>query len=152
MATRQQSKHAPVSKRSPEEKVIPKNQLRCELEWQRTVSEAQVQALEKTRRDLEDSRNGFAILFEHAPVSYIIMDGAGQIHETNANAVRLLGYDRDKLSRLPFTSLLCAEDVPRFRSHWIHCQKSGEPRRRKLHSCFGQNESEQKQRKISDGS
>src|SRR5437016_2831242 len=115
--TRGYEKRAPVPERNPGADGVPKDQLVCELEWQRTVSDAQIQALETTRRELEDSRNSFAILFEHAPIAYVTLDRKGHIHETNAHGARLLGYERDKLSRFPLTFFIYRPDLPQFLAH-----------------------------------
>jgi PAS domain S-box-containing protein len=96
----------------------------CALEWQQTISNVQIEALEKTRRELEDSANSFAALYEHGPVGYLTLDHTGCIRDANATACRLLGFNRDKLRHLPFTFMIHRDDVGRFLGHLGQCQKS----------------------------
>jgi PAS domain S-box-containing protein len=100
----------------------------CALEWQQTISNAQIEALEKIRRELEDSANSFAALYEHAPVGYLTLDSNGCIQDANGTASRLLDFDREKLRHLPLTFMIHRDDVGRFFAHLGQCQKSHQQR------------------------
>ncbi|MDB6028965.1 MAG: multi-sensor signal transduction histidine kinase, partial [Verrucomicrobiales bacterium] len=101
-----------------------KDQLLCELEQQRTVSDAEIQWLRKTRQELEDSRNRLSALYDNAPVAYVTLDKKGRIQGLNETASRLLGYPQNKILQLPFTFLVGRDEVNSFLTYLDRCHRS----------------------------
>src|SRR3954452_8044345 len=104
MASRDKTKRAPAPERR-ETSPDFKDQLVCNLELQQTVAAAQIQKLEKSHAELETSRSSFDALYERSPIGYVTLDGRGHICDANLTAAKLLGFERERLLRLPFNLL-----------------------------------------------
>ena len=74
------------------------------------VLEAQVEALSRSREELEESRNKFAFLYDFAPVGYFTFSREGEIRSVNLTGERLLGVDRDYLFGQSFEAFVANED------------------------------------------
>jgi hypothetical protein len=73
--------------------------LRYAVERQKLLSElrAEIEARAQTQQALQISEQRYRQLSETAPMGILITDGAGKIVDTNAQALRMFGYDRDEL-------------------------------------------------------
>ena len=60
-------------------------------------------------RELQVSEERFERLFQYAPRAMLIVDGAGQVAQSNHNAQRLFGYDESGFLGLPIAALVPAE-------------------------------------------
>ncbi|MGH8163084.1 MAG: PAS domain S-box protein, partial [Rhodanobacteraceae bacterium] len=61
----------------------------------------------------------YADLFEHAPVGYVVLDGAGRIGTINRIGAAILGWEPSWLAGRLLSSWVTNEDKPMFQAHWI---------------------------------
>ncbi len=66
------------------------------------------------REALERNLDWYADLFNHAPIAYLALDGAGLIHDVNDAAVALLASDRPRLLGWPLHAYLAPHGRRRF--------------------------------------
>lgn len=78
------------------------------------VLEAQVEALSRSREELEESRNKYAFLYDFAPVGYFTLSREGTIRSVNQAGEQLLGVDRNFLVGQSFEVFVANEDSPIF--------------------------------------
>src|SRR2546423_13115163 len=69
----------------------------------------------------------YAELFDLLPVGYLVINGKGQIQESNQTCATLLGVHHTLLSRRCFTSFLNHAEVSKLFDHLRRCQASREP-------------------------
>ena len=90
-----------------------------EVESQRLVHELEVHQIElemqneelyRTRQELELSRDKYAELYDFAPVGYFVFDPNGLIREVNLIAAQMLGAERRRLARTPFSRFIADAD------------------------------------------
>ena len=70
--------------------------------------------LGRAQQELEMSREDYFNLYDLAPVGYLTLSERSLILEANLTAATLLGLDRAKLLKLPFSQLVHPEDLPLF--------------------------------------
>ncbi len=87
-----------------------------ELQVHQIELEMQNKALRQTQLALEESRDHYIELYEFSPVAYLTLDQHGMIQKANLTASTLLGYERGKLLRKRFTSLV----EPEYCGRWNH--------------------------------
>jgi len=80
-----------------------------ELEVHQMELEFQNQELRRAKRDLEASRDGFADLYESAPVGYVTLNQKGIIEKANTVAHALVGDDQVTLGKL-LSSFIAKDD------------------------------------------
>lgn len=66
------------------------------------------------QNELEHQREHFAVLYEHAPVGYVVLDASGIIRQTNATMLALLNRNEEDLRGKSITEVMIPEDVPDF--------------------------------------
>ncbi len=81
---------------------------------ERRALEAQVEALTRSREELEESRNKYAFLYDFAPVGYFTFDRMGSIRAVNLTGERLLGIDGCNLIGQSFKDFVVNEERPIF--------------------------------------
>ena len=81
---------------------------------ERRALEAQVEALTRSREELEESRNKYAFLYDFAPVGYFTFDRMGSIRAVNLTGERLLGIDGCNLIGQSFKDFVVKEERPIF--------------------------------------
>jgi len=86
-----------------------------ELQVHQIELEMQNEALREVQSALEESRNRYQDLYEHAPVGYLTLTADGVIVEVNLMGATLLGERRQDLLKSRFDTLMPAED----RSRWL---------------------------------
>jgi PAS domain S-box-containing protein len=93
-----------------------------------TASElvVQVERLEGYRQALERNLDWYADLFDHAPVAYLALDGAGLICDLNVAAAALLGGDRRRLIGWPLRLHVAPADRRKFLDHMHRCRRGGQ--------------------------
>jgi PAS domain S-box-containing protein len=127
-------KHAPDGRQRSRRKTKTarsadlKDQLLCKLELQQTISAEQIRALKNARRELEESRNAFAIFYHQSPIAYVTFNRAGYVVESNRAAMILFGLEQEPLRRFPFSFFVHREDAPKFFAHLGRCRNSNEER------------------------
>ncbi len=82
-----------------------------ELQVHQIELEIQNEELRRVTAELEQSRNQFALLFQQAPVGYLVLNEGGLIHEVNETFCRMVEKDRKNLIGSPFSQ--CMEDSDR---------------------------------------
>ena len=81
---------------------------------ERSVLQAQVEELTRSREQLEESRNQYAFLYDFAPVGYFTFDRRGSIRSVNLTGERLLGIDGCDLIGQSFKDFVVNEERPIF--------------------------------------
>ncbi len=81
-----------------------------ELQVHQIELEIQNEELRRVTAELEQSRNQFALLFQQAPVGYLVLNEGGLIHEVNETFCRMVGKDRKQLIGSPFSQCLEEDD------------------------------------------
>ncbi|MGD8588240.1 MAG: PAS domain-containing sensor histidine kinase [Chromatiales bacterium] len=85
-----------------------------ELEVHAVELEIQNTELKETRDELEVSRQRYYNLFDVAPVGYFTLDNKGMVVEVNQAGLHLLGLERDRIVRMPFTTFVAEQDLQPF--------------------------------------
>ena len=81
-----------------------------ELETHQTELEARNEELRRAQKELEETKNEYADIFDAAPVGYLNVSEHGQILEANLTAVRLLGIERCALRGQPLSHFIATGD------------------------------------------
>ena len=104
---------------SPRKKDLQSIQeLAHELAVYQVELELQNEELRDTHTALQQARDRFATLFNHAPVGYIVLDYSGIIRQTNATWCAMTGNpDKDYLG-VAFADMLVEQDAPGFLSRY----------------------------------
>ncbi len=76
--------------------------------------ELQNEELRQAQLALQNARDQFADLYEHAPVGYVILDRFGIIRRTNATWRVMLNCENDDFRGRPFSESIVPEDVSIF--------------------------------------
>ena len=79
--------------------------------------EMQNEELRRAQEELEASRSRYADLYDSAPTSYLTLDRDGLILEVNLTGAGLLGEDRRRLIKKPFSVFVIKDDLDTFRAH-----------------------------------
>jgi len=72
--------------------------------------EKQIEELQNSNRELETSRDKYALLYDFAPVGYFTFDREGAIRTVNLTGANLLRMERSSLSNLRFEHFVSEED------------------------------------------
>jgi PAS domain S-box-containing protein len=102
---------------SPKEHLISSEDLHRlihELEVHAVELEIQNAELKETRDELEVSRQRYYDLFDVAPVGYFSLDPKGTVVEVNQAGLHLLGQERERIVRMPFTTFVAERDLQPF--------------------------------------
>jgi PAS domain S-box-containing protein len=81
-----------------------------QLQVHKRALEMQVEELRDSNRELELSRNKYALLYDCAPVGYFSFDHQGAIHTVNLTGAKLLKAERVHLISLRFEQFVAEED------------------------------------------
>ncbi|MFW6303406.1 MAG: PAS domain-containing protein, partial [Candidatus Sumerlaeota bacterium] len=92
------------------------NKLAHELAVHQAELEVQNEELQNTQAALQETRDRFAVLFEDAPVGYVVLDDSGIIRQTNATWGKMLGRAEEDFRGQAFAETLVEEDAPLFLS------------------------------------
>jgi len=83
-----------------------------ELQTHQVELDLQHEQLETNERELADSLNHYKILYDYAPVGYLIVSPEGRIIESNLTAARLFGVTRDELVNSTVDRFLIPDSRP----------------------------------------
>jgi PAS domain S-box-containing protein len=104
-----------------------KDRLLSNLELHQIELEVQNRELREAQRDLEESRNRYADLYDFAPVGYCSLDLDCVIRELNLTGASLLGCSRDELVGVPFLTAVHAADTNALARHFARCATAHDP-------------------------
>ncbi|MEO7037141.1 MAG: PAS domain-containing protein [Polyangiaceae bacterium] len=93
-----------------------------ELERLRTENEH----LLESQRALEESRDHYSDLFDHAPVAWLTLDAHGTVTTLNLIAITLLGFGRRHAIGTPLANLVHPDDRRKLLEHLSACRRRGE--------------------------
>jgi PAS domain S-box-containing protein len=85
-----------------------------ELKVHQIELEMQNDELRKAQYELAESRNRYSVLYDFAPVGYITICKKGLIRDANLTVARLLGIERSRLLKNPFSKFVAPEDQDSF--------------------------------------
>ncbi len=83
----------------------------ADLNIHKTELEAQAEELMRTHLALEESRDKYLDLYEFAPLGYLTLSDKALITDVNLTGVTLLGIERKKLLRAPFSKFMSEKDA-----------------------------------------
>jgi PAS domain S-box-containing protein len=81
-----------------------------ELQVHQIELELQNEELRRAQRELDESKARYFNLYNLAPVGYCTLSEKGLIREANLTAAGMLGENRERLTRMPFTSYILRDD------------------------------------------
>lgn len=96
-----------------------------ELQVHQIQLEMQNETLRQVQKELEESRDRYADLYEFAPGGYLTLADTDQIAEINLTGAILLGEGRQTLLRQRLGSFIVSEDRDRLRKHFAHVLTHG---------------------------
>ena len=96
-----------------------------ELRVYQAELEMQNDELRRIQRDLEDSRDRFALLYDQAPVGYLTLDPHGVVVEANLTAARLSGLDRHAFLKKRLSRFIASDSQDEFYLHLQHVFGTG---------------------------
>jgi len=85
-------------------------QLLQQAQLRRQLLEQEIAELRNANRELAESRNRYALLYDFAPVGYFSFDRAGVIRTVNLTGASMLKTDRTLLNSLRFEQFVAEED------------------------------------------
>lgn len=94
------------------------NKLVHELAVHHAELELQNEELQQTQLKLQQVRDRYVALFEHAPVGYVVLDASGIIRQTNNTFNSMLGQSGKDFRGAPFTGSIVEQDIPVFLSRF----------------------------------
>jgi two-component system CheB/CheR fusion protein len=96
--------------------------------YEDTLHELETQNIElqESRKELEESSNRYALLYDFAPVGYCTLDKKGIIREINLTGAKMLGVERNRLAGMPFNLFVSEGDMEKFFSHLKKCKEQKE--------------------------
>ncbi len=77
--------------------------------------EMQNDELRKAQEEIEASRSRYVDIYDFAPVGYFALDEKSVILEANLTGAKLLGTERKRLLKVPFSRFIISEDQDLFR-------------------------------------
>jgi len=99
-----------------------------ELQVHQIELELQNEELRRAQYELDASRSRYFDLYELAPTGYCVIHENGTIEEANLTTAILLGIDRSRLVKQPFSRFVFKEDQDSFYLNHRQILKSDEPR------------------------
>jgi PAS domain S-box-containing protein len=93
-----------------ESELLSNKKLLHELQVHQVQLEMQNNELRRMQLALEDSRDQYADLYNHAPVGYLSLTHNGLIDTINLTALEILGAEYSKLQSRRFASLVAPKD------------------------------------------
>jgi PAS domain S-box-containing protein len=97
-----------------------------ELQVHQIELEMQNRELREAHSALEESRNGYADLYDFAPLAYCTIDRHGLVEALNLTAASLFGREREQAVGHPLTSLVRFDDPRSFWRHLAACATNTE--------------------------
>jgi PAS domain S-box-containing protein len=101
-----------------------REQLLHELNVHQAELEAQNLELREARKELEETLEKYASLFDFAPIGYIIMNSKGRITEVNESAATLLGTPKNVIAGSYLNNFIVSNELAAFSSYLLRCRRS----------------------------
>ncbi|MGD0886782.1 MAG: ATP-binding protein [Thermodesulfovibrionales bacterium] len=92
-------------------------QLVHELGTHQIELEMQNEELKRAQAELENLMRRYTDLYEFAPIGYFMLDEKGVVHSVNAAGARMLGVEKDRILRMPFSRFIAKDDRDSFFAH-----------------------------------
>ncbi len=92
----------------------PFKELAHELAVHQAELELQNEELRQAQIELQEARDRFAALYDHAPVGYVVLDASGIVHQNNTTWLAMLNREEEDLRGRPFTDAMVPEDAQVF--------------------------------------
>lgn len=89
-----------------------------ELQVSQVEIKMQNDELKRVHRELEDSLNRYAALYDSAPIGYFTISDDRMILEANLTGAELLGRQRDALITTPFSAFVCKDCYRAYNWHF----------------------------------
>jgi PAS domain S-box-containing protein len=89
-----------------------------ELQVSQVEVKMQNDELKRVHRELEDSLNRYATLYDSAPIGYFTISDDRLVLEANLTGADLLGRPRDALIGTPFSAFVCKEQYGAYNWHF----------------------------------
>jgi two-component system cell cycle sensor histidine kinase/response regulator CckA len=93
-----------------------------ELHTHQVELETQNRRLIETRRQLEESLDNYADLYDFAPIGYVTFDDAGIIQSINLAGAAMIGMERARLIGMPFCDYVVKDECRKFTAHLLTCR------------------------------
>jgi PAS domain S-box-containing protein len=90
-----------------------------ELQVHQAELEIQAEELRRAQLALEESRDKYLDLYEFAPLGYLTLTANGLIQEVNLTGAMLLGTERKKLIRMPFSRFVARSECDAWRRYFM---------------------------------
>ena len=87
--------------------------LNHELSVHQVELEMQQEALQESRKELEESLISYTEFYDYAPLGYLTLGQDGKILRSNLTAAKMLGVDRSRLQGINIKKLIVSEDYGR---------------------------------------
>jgi len=88
-----------------------------ELTVDQVELEAQNENLRQAQQQAEEAQQHYALLFQDAPVAYVVVDAKGTIRDINRQGERLIGLPASKLRGTPLLFYLSPDSLDVFTKH-----------------------------------
>ena len=89
--------------------------------------ELQNDELIESRKDMENVKERYRLLYDFAPIGYFAFDPYGLIQDVNLTGAKLIGVERSYLKNKPFMTYLSARSQEIFYNHRSRAFESQEP-------------------------
>jgi PAS domain S-box-containing protein len=106
--------------RSPDLKGQTAEALIHELRVHQIELETQAEELRRAHLALEESRDKYLDLYEFAPLGYLTLNDKALLTDANLTAATLLGIERRKLLRAPFSKFMPEKDSDPWRQYFMN--------------------------------
>jgi PAS domain S-box-containing protein len=113
-----------------------------ELRIHQLELELQNEDLRKARVEAERARDRYLVLFDTAPIPYVVVDGSGTIKQANIRAGEMFGAGRGKLRGRKLHPLFVSEDISELK-HLLSAAQQGYAAGRKTLAVKGSESGEQ---------
>ncbi len=113
-------------KRSPDLSGKTPEELTHELRVHQVDLEIQAEELRKSKDALAESRDKYLDLYEFAPLGYLSLNDKARITEVNLNGAALLGIERNKLIKAPFSKFMPEKDSDQWHRYFLNVLKQKE--------------------------
>ena len=121
-----EEQQASSPKRSPDLSGKTPEELTHELRVHQVELEIQAEELRQSKIALAESRDKYLDLYEFAPLGYLSLNDKARITEVNLSGAALLGIERNKLIKAPFSKFMLEKDSDQWHRYFLTVLKQEE--------------------------